>query len=778
MAQERETQNDIIDIPGLLQEYARKWYLFVICIVCCVGLAFLYVKHRQPVYEVRANLLISQDEDKGGNSGIKAMFGDITGMFGAKGEVEDEVFLVSSHSVYRDAIKTLGINKKHVLHDGFLKKIFLYKDFPLDVTAPPAMADTLMATITFKVKVNEDGEVNTNVKINKKDAGDFEAKSLPQTIKTDYGTFVVNKTQAFPTGQSVKETIVYKGYNPAAEQIDKELNIYVANKKANVIAMSTESTDRQYAKDLLNTIISEYNNRGINDRNVKSQKTREFIEKRLNLLTSDLAETEKEIEDFKKRENMTDILLDVSSEKTRQSYIEQQLIKDQAVEEVFNMLLEFAKDPANKYSLMPSTTTTYESSQNAVNGYNALILQRLDLIRNGSKADNIQIKKIDDQLDMMRKTMIASLEQDRQAANMSTRDLTAKIAQSESKLGTVPYKERIYRSMERKQQLKEELYIFLLQRLEETSMTLANSIPKGVVVDEAFALADPKGVGNTMLLIIAFIFGLIAAPVILYVRKLIRNKFESKDELERLTKVPLLGEVCTSRSHESLVVRPGGSTSVAELFRLIRTNLQFILNDRNDKVVLMTSTVSGEGKSFISINLASSLALLGKKVLLVGMDIRAPKLADYLPLMPKYGLTEYLSRTDIPLDQLILKNPVQEGLDIIVAGPVPPNPSELLLSTRVDELFAELRTMYDYIIVDSAPVGMVSDSFALSRISDATVYVCRANYTTLRDVRFFNDLYAEDRLKKMSLVVNGTSARKGYGYGYGQQDDKKHKKHK
>lgn len=297
-------------------------------------------------------------------------------------------------------------------------------------------------------------------------------------------------------------------------------------------------------------------------------------------------------------------------------------------------------------------------------------------------------------------------------------------------------------------------------------MLLANAVPKGQVVDEPYTLKKPIGMGKMSIMIIALLFGLMLPPVYLYLLKLLRGKIESRKEIEQRTSAPILGEMCIDNSGNSLVVSPSDTSSTSELFRLMRANMLFIFNDVNDKVVLLTSSKSGEGKTFISINLAASLALLGKKVLLVGMDIRLPRLAEYLNISSRYGLTQYLSSSDISLDSVIVKSPEKDlpTLDIILAGPVPPNPAELLASTRVDDLFARLRQMYDYIVVDSAPVGMVSDTFTLNRISDATIYVTRVNVTSTSDVDFIEEIHEEKRLKKLSVVVNGVKSKKTYGY--------------
>lgn len=305
-------------------------------------------------------------------------------------------------------------------------------------------------------------------------------------------------------------------------------------------------------------------------------------------------------------------------------------------------------------------------------------------------------------------------------------------------------------------------------------MLLANAVPKGLIIDDAFSFSEPLGMSKKVILLIAFLLGILLPVTIIYVHRLLRSKFESKEEVQRHLSAPVLGEMCIDRSGRSLVVSPTDTSSATELFRLMRTNLQFMLGGEGDKVVLMTSTRSGEGKSFISLNLAATLSLLeGKRVLLVGMDIRNPQLANYLGINPPLGLTNYLSASNVTLDSIIQPMAGIKNCDVIVAGPIPPNPAELLASSKVDELFAKLRTMYDYIIVDSAPVGMVSDTFALDRISDATIYVTRINYSTFSDLRFVEEIYTDKRLKKLSVVVNGTSSKKGYGYGYAAKTSKK-----
>lgn len=754
-------RSDIIDITGLLKTYLSKWYYFIISVGICGALALCYIAIKKAVYQVNANVLISQEEGGGGS-----MLTDVTfGLFGGSGYVEDEVFVVSSHSVLSDVVKDMQINKKHLVKDGLLKS-FKYKDYPVDVYCNPSIPDTLRVTLQFKVKVNEDGNISVVVKKGWRTQGEVEATSFPVNVSTPYGDFVIDKTEYFVPGEDLATNIYFSSYSAFAEDLSEDLSISIASKKSNVIALGLKHTDIDFAKDLLNNIIAKYNTRGVDEANLKSQKTIDFIDSRLSLLVNDLDASESNIEKFKKERGIVDVGSEASYLMGRTNTLENKLINAETEFEILSMTRSFVSNPENNKSLIPYSSGA-GSASSIIASYNSLIMERMKLANN-AKTNNKVLQALDEQISALRGNIIETLNKSYETTLYRLNELRAETRESQSKLNVIPTQEREFRNIMRQQSIKENLYIFLLQRREESAMMLANSVPKGIIVDAAYSLNEPVGMSKIMILALSILFGLCIPPIYFYIKKMLRTKFSTKEEVEQKTNIPILGEMCTSSREETLIVKSGGSSSAAELFRLIRSNLQFILGGMNDKVVLLTSTISGEGKSFISINLAASLAMLGKKVVLVGMDIRCPKLAEYLNLKVNKGLTEYLSAQSITLDDIVIKDAMQENMDIIVAGPIPPNPSELLASSKVDHLFTALREKYDYIIVDSAPVGMVSDTFSLARISDATVYVCRANYTNLKDLEFINSLYADNRLKRMSLVVNGTESKKGYGYGYGE----------
>ena len=384
-----------------------------------------------------------------------------------------------------------------------------------------------------------------------------------------------------------------------------------------------------------------------------------------------------------------------------------------------------------------------------------------------AKENNPSLQILDNQIEATRKNVLETLQGLKESLAISRKIFNEQENEFLARIKDMPTQEREFVDMQRQQLVKQELFLYLLQQREENALALLMTTPKGTIVNEAYNWSEPVSTPKIAILFAGLIMGFILPFIYLFLKDLLRTKFSTRAELEALTSVPVLGEICTEKSNERIVIREGENSSISELFRLVRNNIQFILNNKDEKVILITSSIAGEGKSFVGSNLAISMALLGKRVLLIGMDIRNPQLANYLDLHHAKGLTNYLADEQTKVDEIVIRDALLKNLDVILAGPVPPNPSELLLSGRVDELFALLRKEYDYIIIDSAPVSMVSDTFSLTRISDATIYVCRANFTTKEYIRYANRIVSEKRLKKVSFVLNGTDAKQGYGYGYG-----------
>lgn len=751
-------------LSSLIKDCRDKWYWFAISVVIFLILGLLYVRISKTIYQVQANLLISQDD---GTPGLS----NLTDLFGSSGDVDDEIFVVASHTVYHDVVRDLQLNKTHSVKTGFLKRQVLFQDFPVDVLMNEDMADTLKTSLLFKLKIDEKGIADLVVKDSEKKILELSGKKLPLNIKTPYGNFQIVKTPQYVEGEPLNTTISVAGYHAAAEVLSHQVLADFASKKSNVINLSLNTFDPEYGKKIINDIITKYNDYGIRQKNLQSEQTLEFVDSRIRLLAGDLNDAESSIQTYKEKEGIVDVQAETSYQMSKKSSYDNQAVAAETSLELIKMTRDYICDPANEYNLIPVMGAIGEA-QSLINAYNGLVMQRMNLEKTAS-ANNIALKQLTEQLAAQRKNINITLDKMYETAKIKLNDLRAEANLAQAKLSNVPTQEREFLNMKRQQEVKQQLYLFLLQQREQTAMIMSNTVAKGVIIDEAFTLNKPVSLGSKVILFIAFLLGLAVPAGLIYLIKLLRSKFSTREEVERITNVPILGEVCTVNSSSPLVITATTTSSCAELFRLIRTNLQFVLNGNTDKVLLMTSTVAGEGKSFISINLAASLALLKKKVLLIGMDIRNPQLDNYLSLNASRGLTNYISSDSISIDDIILTNPLGNNVDIITAGPIPPNPGELLLSEKVDNLFNEMRARYDYIVVDSAPVGMVSDTFSLTRISDATVYVCRANYTDVKDLKYLNDIHAEGRLKKLALVINGVATKRGYGYGYGRTSSSK-----
>ena len=752
--------SDFFDLRGTLDKWMSKWYWFAISAFLCVALTFVYTKIKKPVYMVQADVLISPDD----SSGLSPL-GDFSQLFGNSGYVQDELYVIKAHSVNREVARRLNLNKIHK-EKGLILSDFKYDDFQVDVFSEGNVADTLRTAIIFAVEVSDKGKIEIEAEDKDDTLAEVKADAFPVTVDTKYGKFVVDKTKDFVEGESLKTKIMFVGYDAMAESLSTDLDIYIADRKSNVIKLNIETPNIEYGKDILNRVIALYNERGVEERALKARQTLNFIDERLAMISNDLTDSEQDVEKYKKEKGIVDVGAEAAYQTGKRSQAESKLVEAETQLDILQMTKDFLANPKNKFDLIP-TSVSNAALQEVIAGYNEMIITRMNLL-SSAKESNITVRQLDQQISTVRENIVASLDRTLAQQKLVVSDISRQLGGAQGKLAGVPTQERQYRTLLRQQNVKEQLYLFLLQRREETAMLIANSTPKAIIVDEAYAQQEPLGMKRIMKLILAFIFGLIIPAAWMWVAELLRDKFNNSEELRSKTDLPILGEISIDRRGDVLAVREDGSSTTAELFRLMRAQLQFLLKSPDDKVVMVTSTMPGEGKSFISINLAASLAIAKKRVVLVGMDIRKPRLAQYLNISPRKGLTEYLSDSSVKVSDIITPASGRLHFDVIAAGPVPPNPAELLLTERVDTLFAELRKEYDYIIIDSAPVGVISDSFNIVRITDVTVYVTRANYTKFSDVKYLNSVAEQNRLKNVSVVLNGTKARQGYGYGYGE----------
>ena len=455
----------------------------------------------------------------------------------------------------------------------------------------------------------------------------------------------------------------------------------------------------------------------------------------------------------------------VKSAMAKQELADNAIIKLETNKQLLGMLRDFLTDPKNKHSYIPFDVDSSAAS-GSIKAYNNLLTKRQEL-EQSAKGDNMALKQIDEQMESLHGNILKGVNTSIKGINMQLNKAQGRTNSVNNDMSKVPSVEREAQDLYRQQAIQNTLYTFLLQKREENSLVLAATTPKGKIVDHAYAQHSPISPNKMMALALALMAGLMLPLLLVYLKDLFTTKFANQEELEEITQVPFIGHIHHNRHKTPLVVKDGKTSSIVELFRYIRNNLQFLLNKEEDKVILVTSSVSGEGKSFISTNIASSFALLGKRVALVGMDIRSPKLAQMLELNEMPGVTSYLSRGDVTLEQIAQPCKEVKGMDVFVGGAIPPNPSELLLGDRVKDFFRDLRERYDVIIVDSAPVAQVSDSFALDKYSNATVYVTRANYTHRNFVKFMNRIAANKQLKNMCVVLNDTKPSGDNTYGYG-----------
>jgi len=519
---------------------------------------------------------------------------------------------------------------------------------------------------------------------------------------------------------------------------------------------------------VVNNLIKQHNADAIADKNQVSKNTAEFINERIKYITSELSDVEQEAEAFKAKNRLVDVESEAKLYLETGSAGELQIVEANTQKALADYMFEYIVKHESGIDLIPANLGLSDPAVAAlIVEYNKLILDRNRILHNSGEKNPV-VENLDLQLAGILKSVKESLNNYRSSLQIKIHELGLKEREINSRIATVPKYEREYRVIQRQQQIKETLYLYLLQKREETNLALAMTVANIKIIDSAYTDGEPVWPKKKIVYLVALLIGLAVPVVLLYIIDLFDTKVHGKRDIDR-TGIPFLGDIPQTEEKNKVVVTSKENTSVAEAFRLLRTNVDFLLGQVSTpgRTVFLTSTLSKEGKSFVAMNLASSIAISGKRVLLIGMDVRAPKILQYLGMEEQKGLTNFIFDHNIKLEDVIMKSGLTPTLDVLPSGSIPPNPSEMLMSDRVKEMFDKVKEIYDFIIVDTAPVGMVTDTLLLSQYADAFVYIVRAYYLDRRLLSIPEDLYYKKRLPNMAILINGTDKKKGYGYGYG-----------
>ena len=767
-------EKSTFDFQTIYTTLILNWKWFVLSLIICLGLAAIYLRYKTPVYQAYAKMLIKDEDNssRGRNSIMNAAtLGTITNSAG----IDNEMEILKSRSIAEQAVRDLKLYTTYRTQ-GRVKETLLYKNQPITVDLDPAHLEKLAAPINLQI-LCEDNSYHVTGTVGLAGAIDKTIAKLPASLSTSEGTltFTSNTTEPVKPGTTLLVTI--RSPKVASYKYAGSLSVGQSSKTTTIAQLVLNDEIPQRAVDYLKQLIVCYNRQANEDKNEVAVRTEAFINSRLEKINAELGNTEGQLEAYKRAHNMVELKMNAGQAMSNQSAYDQKLAEANTQVALINSLNEEMNSTAGTYKTLPSNVGLADAgTQQMINRYNELALERNRLLRSASE-NSPTVTPLTAQLDELQASIQSSLNQTRKNYEIQRNSIAQQFNKYSAQVGATPEQERMLTQIGRQQDVKSGLYLMLLQKREENSISLAATADKGRLIDEPTAAGkvSPK---SSMIMLIALLLGLAIPALILFLMSFFRYKIEGHDDVARLTKLPILADVAvaseTAKTKADIVVHENKNNQMEEIFRAMRTNVQFMLAE-NEKVILFTSSTSGEGKTFNAANLAVSFALLGKKVILVGLDIRKPRLAELFEIDDhKHGITPLLTHDNPTWEQIqaqVLPSGINNNLDLLLAGPIPPNPTELIARTSLEVIFEHLRENYDYILIDSAPVGLVTDTLQIGRVADATVYMCRADYTPKESFNLINSLDADKKLPKMSIVLNGIDMSKkkyGYYYGYGK----------
>jgi len=755
MSENSSEENENIKIIFL--KYLSYWKYILLSLALCLSFAVIYLKFTQQSFKTTASLIVKDGSKNEISDQLSAFEGLGLNLGNSSSSVENEIQLLKSRSLISKVVQVLKLNVNYYdLNTVNNKEIFSEK--PINITFLNGDSTAYQKTGLFEIKSIDKSSFEI-LENNRKHTCRFGS-----TIKSSFGDIIITPNENFLKTFHLK--ILLTKFNQTVDLFNQKLVVEKQNKDNTIILLSIVTANISEGEAFLQELINQHTKDAIIDKNEISKNTLDFINERISYITRELSDVEQDVSTFKSSNKIFDLALNTSSflesEKQNEILLSENNIQLKLTEFIADHLKDAKSNELLPYNIGISNTAI----DNLISNINSIILERNKLLIRSS-SNNPIVSNLEEQILNLKSNLKESLVSQKNSLKIKNKELSRERNILQRKLISAPKQEKDFREFARQQQIKETLYLFLLQKREETAISEAVTISNIKIIDPPYSDEKATSPKKLIIYIIALMLGLIIPIVIIYIINLFDTKIHNNSEILNLG-IPYIGDIPITDSKSKLVVGLAERSSVAEAFRLLRTNVNFLIPSvkNSAKSIFITSTISNEGKSFIAINLAATLGLSGKKVALIGLDLRAPKILQYINEKKSTGVTSYIVDPSLSLKDISIQIPEIENLTIIPSGPIPPNPAELLMSERLTELFEDIKQQYDYIVVDTAPVGLVADSLLLNKYADMFIYVARANHLDKRLLHIPENLYNEEKLKNMTLLLNCSDYKRNYGYGY------------
>ena len=784
--QTMEEEQSSFNFQTIYTTFILNWKWFVLSVFICLGIGFLYLRYTTPIYNTKAKLLIKDDDNRryrrGGIQGLESMsnLGIISNSYG----IENEQEILTSTTIAEQAVRDLKIYVTYYIK-GRIKKRLIYKKQPLNIDMDYAHLDRMNQPIKLSIKRNGNNYKIKGTYFTPIDeltsSGPYEIDqtitNIPSVIRTKAGiiTITANGRYKLEDGETLIATI--QSPRIASYKYVGALSVEQSSKTSSVLNISLNDQDINRGMDYLRQLVICYNGQANEDKNEIAAKTEEFINDRLAKISTELSSTDGALENFKRNNKVIELQLSAQSLAANTSNFEQKLNDANTQISLINSLIAFANRPGNKHQVLPSNVGLQDqASTSLINEYNKTALERNRLLRTASENSPV-VSELTARLDDMSSSIEQALIQARKGLIIERDAIKSQLGQYTGEITKAPEQERILTQIGRQQEVKSGLYLMLLEKREENSISLAATADKGKLIEapQFAGKVSPKG---SIIMLIALLLGVAIPSVIIYIINFFRYRIEGHEDVAKLTKLPIIADIVmaseSAKTKADIVVHENQNNQMEEIFRSMRTNIQFMLKE-NENIIMFTSSTSGEGKTFTAANLSVSFALLGKKVILVGLDIRKPRLAELFEINNHHnGITPLLTMEEPTwedIEEQTLPSGINDNLNLLMAGPIPPNPSELVSRPSLSKIFDILKQHYDYVLIDTAPVGLVTDTLQVGKYCNISVYMCRADYTPKASFNLINSLAEEGKLPNMCIGINGidlSMKKHSYYYGYGK----------